>query len=81
MARAVAAEAIEGKNKPEVTPEAALQSMCLLAVPDQTYRALSDAAAKRGMTVAQFLKKAVDDALVKNEDGEVKPRRLLTEEK
>jgi hypothetical protein len=77
MAKAVAAE----EPRTPVTPEDALQGLRLMAIPEPTYKAMSAAAEKRGMTLSQFMKNAIEGYLEKTEDaGSGTPRRLLTED-
>ena len=47
---------------PAASP-AASTAMYFLAVPELTYKALSDAAAKRNLSIAQFLSVAIADLL------------------
>lgn len=53
-----------------------MTDLYFLAMPLETYKKMSDAAAERGLTFAQALGKAIDDFLLKT-----KGPRLLTEEK
>jgi hypothetical protein len=60
---------------PEFQGTQGAENLYFLAVPLETYQALSEAAAKRGMTLAQALSKAVNDFL-----GAPEGPRVLTEE-
>jgi len=56
------AEALEAAQ-----PEDEAVDMFFITVPLQTYRRLSDAAAKRGLTFAQGLEKAISDFISEKE--------------
>lgn len=49
----------------------------LIAIPVPTYKAISDLAAKRGMTFGQFLAKAIDDYATKGESGQTQEQKTL----
>jgi len=51
----------------------------MIAIPMPTYRAISDVAAKKGMTFAQFLGMAVGEYMRKTEEtsGSTEPKLLL----
>lgn len=55
------------------------EDMYFLAMPVSTYKALSDTAAQRGLTVAQVLRDAVRDYLEKTESVADKGPKLLLE--
>lgn len=63
----------------EVTKPIAPGELCFFALPVETFRALSDAAAVQGLTLAQLFKRAVDGVLVKPEGVQATNHRLLTE--
>jgi hypothetical protein len=77
MAKGRAYEEIEQEqNLPPATP-VGFGDLCFLALPVETFKALSDEAAKRGLTFAQLLQKALDDCL---KGSAVEPKRLLVEQ-
>jgi hypothetical protein len=73
--------AAKAVGQPDDTPPApevaqAGKDLYFVAMPIETYRAISDAAAKRGQTFAQGLGKAIEDYL-----GGTPGPKLLNEEK
>lgn len=57
----------------------AMGEMVMIALPMQTVRALSDAAAVRNLTFAQVLSHAINEYLKKTESRQHQGPRLLTE--
>jgi len=61
MASPVPVQMPEAEAAPQAAP------VYFLAVPELAYKALSDAAAKRNLSIAQMLSAAITDFLKKNE--------------
>jgi hypothetical protein len=60
--RAVVPDIDKVEAEQEARPEPGI-GMVMIAIPEPTYRALSDAAAKQQLTVAQLLSKAFKKAI------------------
>lgn len=60
--RSVVAEIDEVEAEAEAAPEPGID-MIMLPIPVPVYKALSDAAAKKNLTVAQLLAKAIGQAI------------------
>lgn len=64
----------------EDTKPIALGELCLVALPIETFRALSNEAAARGITFAQLMQQAVGGALEKPQESTgLRGPSLLTE--
>jgi hypothetical protein len=55
--------------------------LCFVTLPVETFRALTDEATKRGLTLGQLMKLAVDTVLQPIESAGPRGPRLLTEQK
>jgi hypothetical protein len=55
--------------------------LCFVTLPVETFRALTDEAAKRGITLGQLVKQAFDTVLQPVESAVPRGPRILTEQK
>jgi hypothetical protein len=58
-------EEIEQERNLPPAQKPAFGDFCMIALPVETFKALSDEAARRGLTFGQLMQKAVDDVLAK----------------
>ena len=58
--------------------ESQFSSLPIFVMPDEIYRAISDAAARRGMTFSKAFVEMVQDWLAKNQEKEIPKARPLT---
>ena len=56
-----------------------LPNVVMIGIPEATYRAISDHAARQNITVGQVIAAAFDSVLRKTEDNQSRGPRLLTE--
>lgn len=64
-------------EEPDESGEGMIGDLYFFAVPASTYKALSDEAAKRGMSLAQLVQNAFNNYLTKTESDSGSPRLLV----
>jgi hypothetical protein len=70
----------ESRQPVEVTPDDAIQAMCMVGVPAELMRKIMDQSRQEGISPTALVADALAKRLIKTEDSGTTERRLLTED-